>query len=106
MRRTREAKQRWLVSSQAGAPTLSCSSLFILQGKSDLERHLVVVDFSIFDVTPGFHHLEPSEVPEGCVRASDGRLDCVLNAVRRGADEFNNLVDVVIVHSVLLWICE
>ena len=59
------------------------------------DGHLVVQDLPALDVPARFKHLEPADIVDRARRPGDSSLDRVLDAGGRGADELDDLVDVV-----------
>jgi hypothetical protein len=70
-------------------------------GRSGFDRephfdgHLVVQDLAALDVPSRFEHLEPADIVDRARSPGNGGLDRILDARGRGADEFDDLVDVV-----------
>jgi hypothetical protein len=66
-----------------------------LDGETHFDRHLVVRDLAALDMAAGFGDFEPADVVDGRRGAGDRALDGVLDAGGRGADQLNDLVNVV-----------
>src|SRR6478752_5007691 len=69
--------------------------LLRFQREADLEGDLIVPDLAVLDVAARFNDLKPIHVSNRLARKFDGRIDRILDAGWRGADDFKNLVDVV-----------
>ena len=63
--------------------------------KPHLDRHLIVRDLTAVDVAAGFEDFEPADIVDRARRPGDRGLDRVLDAGGGGADELDDLVDVV-----------
>ena len=55
-----------------------------------------MADLAVLDVTTRLNDLKPAEVPDRAGGPFDRSLNSVLDAVLRGADELDNLVNVII----------
>ena len=64
----------------------------VFQGEADLDGHLPMMDFSLFDVAPRFHHLKPGEVFERFVRPREGLCHGVFDGSGGSAGEFNEFI--------------
>jgi len=64
-----------------------------LQAEADRELDLVAVDLAVGDVAPDLVDLEPGQVPQGFRGCRDRVLDGAIDALARGADERDLLVD-------------
>src|SRR5215208_7713047 len=72
----------------------AASQLSLVEREADLERHLVLRDLPGRHPAAHLDHLEPPDVPDGGRGPGDRGLDGVGDAHARGADEFDQLVDV------------
>jgi len=72
------------------------SGLFAFEGEAGLDHHLVMAHLAVLDVPAGLDDLEPAQIPQGLVRPLDCGLNRILDALLRRADEFDDLVDMVI----------
>ena len=66
-----------------------------VHGESHFDGHLIVRDLAALDVAAGFEDFEPADVVDGGRGAGDRRLDRILDAGRRGADELDDLVNMI-----------
>ena len=66
-----------------------------LDGEADLDRHLVMKDLAALDMAAGFEDFEPADILDRGGSPRNRSLDRILDAGGRGADELNDLVDVV-----------
>lgn len=78
------------ITEAKGEPVTS-----LLQRKPNLNRHLPMRDFAVFDVAAGFLDLEPSHIPHSFGSAGYGGFYGVLDAVGGRADQFDLFVYVV-----------
>ena len=64
-------------------------------GESDFDGHLPTIHLSFVDISACFDHLEPGQVFDRFVRASNSFINGVLDGARRGAGEFDEFINVV-----------
>src|SRR5918997_415603 len=76
-------------------PTRPDGRLALVEREADLEGHLVVPDLAGRHVAPDLDHLEPADVADGGRGPGDRVLDRIGDALFRGPDEVDELVDVV-----------
>lgn len=70
----------------------------VLEAEADLHGHLEVPDLAVLDVAANLANLEPLDVLQLAAGFGDAVLNCFVDAVARGADNFNLLVRVMIRH--------
>ncbi len=68
----------------------------VLEAEADLHSHLEVTDLAVLDMTANLASLEPLDVLQLAAGFGDTVLDRLIDAVARGADDFNLLVRVMI----------
>ena len=95
LRRTRRPGNppREAAGRHRAAPRAGSYERAALEGEAGLHDHLVVADLAVVDVPADLDDLEPAEVPQRVVGAPHRGLDRALDAVARGADELDDLVD-------------
>src|SRR5690349_13750779 len=81
-------------------PSCSCiasvmASSRLVQPETDLDRDLPVGHLTVGEVAADLGHLEPVDVAQSLVRPAHGVADGVVDAVRRGAHDLGDAVDVV-----------
>ena len=64
-----------------------------LHREASLDRHLPMMNFSLFDVAARFDHLKPAEVLDGFVCPFNGCFNGLLNGISGGAGEFDEFID-------------
>ena len=69
--------------------------LGLLDGETHLDGDLPLIDLVLVDAPAGFDDLEPAQVLKGPAGAFERGVDGMLDALGRGAGEFNELIDFV-----------
>ena len=80
----------------------------VVQGKSDFNRHLPVLDFSTVDVATGVYDLEPAHVVDSLGGLGKGIVYGLFDSSLRTADQFDSLIGVIshVVFPSLPFVCE
>ena len=60
-----------------------------------------MLDLALVEMAAGLDHLEPAQLTQGFRSAADGDLDRVVDALGRGAGDFDDPVDVIVGHAIL-----
>jgi hypothetical protein len=68
----------------------------LLEGETDLQDNLVVLHLAALDMPADLHKLEPAEMLQRARCSGDGGVDCILNALLRGARNFDDPVYLVL----------
>src|SRR5215469_15991727 len=86
-----------LAMASAGLTSASSKSTptLFFQCKTDFQRHLPIIDFTLFDASARLGDFEPAHIAHSLFGACQRILYRLLKSVRRRPNDFNFLVNVI-----------